>query len=434
MVENEKKKIIKFQLTITLILTLIVCITSATYAYYSVSDTNNNTITGNMATVNLSLSVEKILPTTNSNNTGVMVPQLSNNNALESALKGGCVDGNTNIACQVYKIIIENRGGSATQVVNGYTYFYSDAALTQDVATAIPNLKWRLVDTVNEITPNQSVLGNNSNNPANANGENKLVSNLTMTTNSIHTYYMIVWVNETNEDQPIDVNKEFYGKIEFESSNGSGVTAVFGNTKPAIDDTEYTVTFDPNGGTVSTPTKQVTINQKYGSLPTPTRSGYTFKGWNGKNKFDETKYYFVEDYNIQDNSYYYASPIELNYNTNYYVSISRQNNYDGKNHNILLISNSSFINSNWTAIAHNTQPDFSQSNFRYNTTTNSNLLYVGRYTLTKQSDLDYIWSNTNVQIEEGTQATEYEPYYITSDTKVTQKKNHTLTAIWEENS
>jgi uncharacterized repeat protein (TIGR02543 family) len=41
----------------------------------------------------------------------------------------------------------------------------------------------------------------------------------------------------------------------------------------------YTVTFNANGGTVS-PTSDVTGDDwTLGSLPTPTRDGYTFKGW-----------------------------------------------------------------------------------------------------------------------------------------------------------
>ena len=36
------------------------------------------------------------------------------------------------------------------------------------------------------------------------------------------------------------------------------------------------------------------------------------------------------------------------------------------------------------------------------------------------------------QIEEGTEATTYEPYIISSSTLITQNKNHTLTAIWEK--
>ena len=42
---------------------------------------------------------------------------------------------------------------------------------------------------------------------------------------------------------------------------------------------QYTVTFNPNGGSVSPTTKTVTYDSAYGDLPTPTRTGYTFVGW-----------------------------------------------------------------------------------------------------------------------------------------------------------
>lgn len=42
---------------------------------------------------------------------------------------------------------------------------------------------------------------------------------------------------------------------------------------------QYTVTFDADGGTVSPATKVVTLGDKYGELPTPTKSGETFYGW-----------------------------------------------------------------------------------------------------------------------------------------------------------
>lgn len=41
----------------------------------------------------------------------------------------------------------------------------------------------------------------------------------------------------------------------------------------------YSVTFNANGGTVSTTSKTVTYGQTYGTLPTPTRIGYKFDGW-----------------------------------------------------------------------------------------------------------------------------------------------------------
>ena len=41
----------------------------------------------------------------------------------------------------------------------------------------------------------------------------------------------------------------------------------------------YTVTFDPNGGSVDPTSKTVTFSEPYGELPVPTRKGYTFDGW-----------------------------------------------------------------------------------------------------------------------------------------------------------
>ncbi|MCD7746703.1 MAG: leucine-rich repeat protein [Lachnospiraceae bacterium] len=41
----------------------------------------------------------------------------------------------------------------------------------------------------------------------------------------------------------------------------------------------YTVTFNANGGSTSTSSKTVTYASTYGSLPEPTRTGYTFSGW-----------------------------------------------------------------------------------------------------------------------------------------------------------
>ncbi|MBP3360053.1 MAG: InlB B-repeat-containing protein [Clostridia bacterium] len=41
----------------------------------------------------------------------------------------------------------------------------------------------------------------------------------------------------------------------------------------------YKVTFDANGGTTPTASKNVTYGSTYGTLPTPTRNRHTFKGW-----------------------------------------------------------------------------------------------------------------------------------------------------------
>ncbi len=42
---------------------------------------------------------------------------------------------------------------------------------------------------------------------------------------------------------------------------------------------QYTVTFNPNGGTVSPTSQAAVYDSAYGALPTPTRTGYAFAGW-----------------------------------------------------------------------------------------------------------------------------------------------------------
>lgn len=232
---DKEKKLTIIQLTVTLILIVFFSITGATYAYFAISAENTGTITGNMATVNLTLDVEKVFPTASSTNTGVMVPQLSTsgnaNSPLASALKNGCVDGNTNVICQVYKINIQNVGGTATQVVDGRVDFYGNNEMTADVSSTMPNLKWKLITSSNASTPTNSELGTESDKQADATGNDNIFTNdLTMVTNSSFDYYMIIWLNETNSDQTIDEGNSFYAKISFESSNGTGVTSTFSNS------------------------------------------------------------------------------------------------------------------------------------------------------------------------------------------------------------
>ena len=42
---------------------------------------------------------------------------------------------------------------------------------------------------------------------------------------------------------------------------------------------KYQVTFDANGGVITSGKKEVTYDEKYGNLETPTKEGYTFNGW-----------------------------------------------------------------------------------------------------------------------------------------------------------
>ena len=50
-----------------------------------------------------------------------------------------------------------------------------------------------------------------------------------------------------------------------------------GGGEPVV--TQFTVTFDANGGTCAEASRQVVSGAAVGTLPTPTRTGYTFAGW-----------------------------------------------------------------------------------------------------------------------------------------------------------
>lgn len=72
-----------------------------------------------------------------------------------------------------------------------------------------------------------------------------------------------------------------YAQWTSSGSSGGGSTA-----------TKYTLTYNPNGGSVYPTSKQLAAGEKYGTLPTPTRSGHTFNGWytsaTGGSKVSET--------------------------------------------------------------------------------------------------------------------------------------------------
>lgn len=183
-----------------------------------------------------------------------------------------------------------------------------------------------------------------------------------------------------------------------------------------------TVTFDANGGVLSNNTKNVVLGSSYGTLPTPTRQGYTFKGWHGKNMFNilniESTNSNNWDVTIDNNSVF------INHKNEYTNGIPEiefdsllegQYYLNGDNLDYIAL----YINDEYIRMVKTNQIIQINNNdkikFTFHTPTN----LVTEY--------------SNIQLEEGTTATAYEPYYIQANTKVVQDKNHTLKAIWEKN-
>ena len=110
----------------------------------------------------------------------------------------------------------------------------------------------------------------------------------------------------------------------------------------------YTITFNANGGSVSTANKSVTYGSTYGDLPTPTRTGYTFIGWfTGNATRDSSQAY--KDHPML----YYSDTYSDLYNAFGYNEKSLYNHYlsNGKSEGRRI---SQYISSDTVAITSNT--------------------------------------------------------------------------------
>ena len=176
-----------------------------------------------------------------------------------------------------------------------------------------------------------------------------------------------------------------------------------------------TVTYDANGGNVSPASKQVEYGGTYGNLSTPTKTGYDFLGWNGKNLFNNEHSYrgYINNNNgvLVNDDCRATDYIEINPNTTYKIQPT-------------------LSSGNWGAFYDANKNYISGFNYANRSITSPSSAKYIRFTITCLSS-NPNWATTT-QIEEGSEATEYEPYYVTSSTMVTQTDDHILTAVWEE--
>ena len=207
-----------------------------------------------------------------------------------------------------------------------------------------------------------------------------------------------------------------------------------------------TVTFDPQGGQLDQTSKNVIPNETYGELPTPTREGYTFMGWNGKNMFDEKSILMAIAGAKYEDGHYVFSAAQAH---NAYGGITGDSYIGTKQMNIEYKENTRYT------LTINGYSEYIESANRY-----GNLYYgffckEGKKLSTVREENIYKMTNdanttvenisfsyglggkayiSYIQLEEGSVSTPYEPYYITPTTTVVQENNHTLKAIWQANS
>lgn len=200
----------------------------------------------------------------------------------------------------------------------------------------------------------------------------------------------------------------------------------------------YSITYDLDGGTVSNANQTAyNINSNSITLNNPTKEGYRFVGWSGgKNLFDEETIlmnipnatYENEYYNFRNidayNKYHTSGiPILTDYklNTEYTFKISGYT--ESSNLSIwVYYTNGDSSNIGWLGSEEKT--------FIFKTAANKTIDYISfSFGSTAMVHI------SSFQLEEGSSATDYEPY-ISEETTVTiptgSEGNRTYTAIWEE--
>ena len=246
------------------------------------------------------------------------------------------------------------------------------------------------------------------------------------TSTTTQTYKLYIYIDGSVDNEVTLDNQAYSFKLHADANDNPN---------------EYVVALDADGGNVSNNKILVNKNQTYGTLPTPTREGYTFLGWNGKNMLD-TK----DVAPLTKNGVTFSANngvISLS-GTNTYSSAYGINSYytvptldSTKNYTLSVSNNISgvYVQINYKKVSTSTQASFISMNIGSLKSKTAavpsdfdNLMYffVGIYGTATNVNGQF-----TIQLEEGSEATAYEPYYITSSTSVVQEKNHTLTAIWE---
>lgn len=210
------------------------------------------------------------------------------------------------------------------------------------------------------------------------------------------------------------------------------------------DDCTINITFDPEGGSVDTTSKKVMIGKPYGELPTPTRDGYRFLGWSGKNMFskDNTTTNNTDSYSyvtFQDNSIIFdASNVEGNMASYIFMSGVLDNTIvaDGiRSHNTVGYK-SYVLNLNGTykynSIRLKLNTNKKDAVMKIKNILDQNKKYAISYSIDEFDSGHVRAVISNLQLEEGEVATEFEPYQeFTSDTIVDKGSDYVMHAIWE---
>ena len=352
------------------------------------------------------------------------------------------IPGDTPFSTKKFTVIGNNNS-------NGYMP-YSVNLVVDENTYSIDAISYTLELVTDETDNNGEPIENRENTPINY---TDIIGSgyFTKGSNIKHTYLLKMYFLDTHTDQSADMKARFNAHIEITGNRASK--------------NKITVTFDADGGEVETLSKEVVIGSAYGDLPIPTKKGYEFLGWNGKNLLNlEVEESFPSNLSVSNttartfiqgtyikgmatNNYYIPSYVKSLVIRPNFIEVFSTNGYGvgyafsvDKLKEYTLSFNANSKNINWalnSAIFYQcdgTLISYSQETLKHyyikHITIPDNSCYLLLTFASATAESNSIFRN--IQLEEGTEATEYEPYFIDKYTKVVQYENHTLKAIWKE--
>ena len=183
-----------------LILILAFLVTGGTYSYLAYRYENSSVIQGNVISVNAELNVELVKGSNNK-----LVPL--KDDRLTRAINGTggkdvCIDSNGNLSCQIYKITLTNKGSRIKDLVGTIELYASNSS------SKYTNLSWRELSDLTTVKDGSTIHGMS---------KSALVSNLTMESKEVRTWYIAVYIKEVGRDQTNTDKGKFGGTVTFET-------------------------------------------------------------------------------------------------------------------------------------------------------------------------------------------------------------------------
>ena len=357
----------------------------------------------------------------------------------------GIVLWGTNIACTV-------EGGQISGGIHGIHIYNNTDTVTVTGGTVIggiDGINARTSTTGDTITIGNSEDALNKTAPV-IKGETKYAIEIESSTSTFNFYDgILIGINHDEEYSGRDVTFCVQDDTEVNILTGhKPYTRQNSETQQfeTVLEKQVTVTFEKNAedATLTETSRNVLTNVEYKekadtaeivSLPIPTKTGYTFKGWNGKNLFD------IDDFMATYAPYQVNEPQKVNFEGEEVWKINGYVSEEGRELQYMKGKFKANTQYTITSEVYDVKVNghggivlmvyYTDGTFEYATGVLEDSQWVKRTVTTNASKtIDHIhvtYATGNaytyirgIQIEEGTTATTYEPYYVTDNTIVTQ--------------